>query len=80
MTICAERAAVAAANSAGHRDFEAIVVVADAAPPARPCGLCLDTLAEFNPELDLLLVNLEGQQEAMKLSQLLPQPFRFPPV
>lgn len=78
MTICAERAAVATANSAGHRDFIAIAVVAQASPPARPCGLCLDTLAEFNPRLEVLLVNVDGEQEEINLSRLLPQPFEFP--
>lgn len=79
MTICAERAAIAAANSAGDRELVAVVVLADASPPARPCGLCLDTLAEFNPQIEVLLINLQGEREAMPLSRLLPQPFRFRP-
>ncbi len=79
MTICAERSAVAQAVTAGHRRFEAVVVVADSAPPARPCGLCLDTLAEFNPEIRVLLCNLKGEREELRLTDLLPQPFRFSP-
>lgn len=78
LTICAERTAVAAANAAGHRELRALVVVAPASPAARPCGQCLDTLAEFNPEIPILLVAEDGQREELVLSDLLPQPFSFP--
>lgn len=78
LTICAERTAVVAANAAGHRDLRAIVVVAPASPPARPCGQCLDTLAEFNPQIPILLVGEDGRREELVLSDLLPQPFTFP--
>ena len=77
MTICAERTAFAAANAAGHREFTAIAVAADCRPPARPCGLCLDTMAEFADELEIVLVNLQGERERYRLSELLPHPFRF---
>lgn len=79
LTVCAERTAVVAANAQGQRSFRALVVVADATPPARPCGQCLDTLAEFAPELPVLLVNLDGESEELTLKDLLPQPFRLPP-
>ena len=79
LTICAERTAVAAANAARHREFEALVVLAGSGPPVSPCGQCLDTLAEFNPEIPILLISNGGQQEEMLLSDLLPQPFSFPP-
>lgn len=78
LTICAERTAVAAANAAGHRDLQALVVVAPASPAARPCGQCLDTLAEFNPHIPILLVAEDGSREELLLSDLLPQPFSFP--
>jgi len=78
LTICAERTAVACANAAGHRDFVALVVMADTTPPARPCGPCLDTLAEFEPSLPVLLANLDGEREELLLSDLLPQPFSLP--
>jgi len=78
LTICAERTAVATANAAGHRDLRALVVVAPSSPPARPCGQCLDTLAEFNPRIPILLVGADGSREELLLSDLLPQPFSFP--
>ena len=78
LTVCAERTAVCSAVAAGARELEAIVVVADADPPARPCGLCLDTLAEFDPDLPILLVNRAGERVELRGRDLLTQPFSLP--
>ncbi len=51
LTICAERAAVCAAVSAGAQRFRRAVVVSDVDPPAAPCGACRQVLAEFGPAL-----------------------------
>lgn len=37
---CAERVALGTAVTSGHRDFRAIAVATDIAPPASPCGMC----------------------------------------
>jgi cytidine deaminase len=78
LTVCAERSAVCSAVAAGRRELAAIVVVADADPPARPCGMCLDTLAEFDPDLPILLVNKAGQRVELRGRDLLTQPFALP--
>lgn len=76
ITICAERTATVSAVAAGHRKFVAAVVAADSAVPPRPCGLCLDTLAEFAaPDVAVRLVNLAGEVEDFSLGDLLPHPF-----
>jgi cytidine deaminase len=77
VTVCAERSAVVAANALGQRRFVALAIAADNRPPARPCGLCLETLAEFCEDLPILLVNLQGERVSRQLSELLPDPFRF---
>ena len=51
LTICAERAAVAAAVSAGVRRIRRAVVVTDSDPPAAPCGACRQVLSEFGPDM-----------------------------
>ena len=74
LTICAERNAVFAAVAAGCREFARIVIVADTAVPASPCGACRQVLAEFDPDLEIVLANFRGQTEIFRLSQLLPRP------
>jgi cytidine deaminase len=73
LTLCAERAAAAAAVCAGVRRLRRAVVVTDADPPAAPCGACRQVLAEFgDPE-----VTAVGPKRTLRwrLSELLPAPF-----
>ena len=79
LSICAERNAISAAASAGLRKPQAIAVVADMSPPARPCGLCRQTLTEFVDDLPILVVNAQGEREETTLGELLPQRFRLVP-
>ena len=74
LTICAERNAVFAAVAAGCREFERIVIVADTEVPASPCGACRQVLAEFNPDLEVVLSNFRGLRDMLRLSELLPRP------
>jgi len=74
LTICAERNAVFAAVAAGCREFARIVIVADTAVPASPCGACRQVLAEFDPDLKIVLANFRGHTEMFRLSKLLPRP------
>lgn len=78
LSVCAERNAIAAAASAGLRKPQAVAVVTDATPPARPCGLCRQTLAEFAKDLPILVVNVEGAREETSLAEIFPQPFSLP--
>ena len=76
LTLCAERAAVANAVSAGVTAFSAIALIADSDQPVSPCGACRQVLAEFNPEIKVIMGNMAGEIREMKLSELLPGPFR----
>lgn len=77
LAVCAERNAMAAAASAGQRKPVAVAVVTDTSPPSRPCGLCRQTLAEFADDLPILVCNLQGEREEVRLSDLLPQRFKL---
>ena len=74
LTICAERAAICAAVSAGARHFRRAVVVSNVDPPAAPCGACRQVLAEFGLDLPIEAV---GSQRSVKwrLADLLPAAF-----
>ena len=79
LALCAERSAVARAVFDGVRALEAVAVASDISPPAAPCGMCLQTLAEFSPDparVRVLLGNPRGERRAFTLAQLLPHGFR----
>ena len=74
LTICAERAAICAAVSAGVTRFRRAVVVSDVDPPAAPCGACRQVLAEFGLDLPIDGVGLQGTVR-WRLTDLLPVAF-----
>ena len=80
LTICAERAAVAAAVAAGARRLKAVAVVADAAAAPYPCGACRQVLAEFAPAATPVYVapaaDLDRFEETT-LGELLPRAFKL---
>jgi cytidine deaminase len=76
LTICAERAALANAISHGGGDFEAIAIVTDSEKPAMPCGACRQVLAEFNPNMIIIVSTVAGGAQQYQLSELLPRPTR----
>ena len=77
LCLCAERNALTTAVASGSKDFHALAVCAQSTPPPRPCGLCLQMLAEFCVDIELLLVGRDGRRERTRLAKLLPQPFRW---
>lgn len=78
LTICAERAAIFNAVSAGEKDFDAIAIVTDSAELTPPCGACRQVIWEFSKDVTILLANLQGEQKTTKISELLPTPFASP--
>jgi cytidine deaminase len=76
LTLCAERAAVTAAVLAGAHRLEAVAIASATSPPTPPCGMCLQTLAEFaGPELPVLLAGARGAVVKTTLGELLPRGF-----
>lgn len=78
LSACAERSAVQAAVSAGHKRLAAAVVLTDHSPPSPPCGACRQVLAEFADDLPIRLVNLKGETVDQTLAELLPARFELP--
>ena len=78
LTLCAERAALAAAcqlGAAGERpQITAIAVVGLDAQPGEcmPCGACRQWFAELAPDADYYV---EGVEETLHLDDLLPRRF-----
>nr|MBO2472079.1 cytidine deaminase [Bacillota bacterium] len=76
-TICAERSAAAAAIAAGEREWVALAVVADYPEPVPPCGICRQVLAEFAPDMPVIMANVAGQRRVMTVRELLPGMFQL---
>ena len=80
-TICAERAALAAAVSAGEREFDAIAIVGSMEGkvntlPTSPCGVCRQALFEFRGNgLRVILAKSEEDYQELTLGRLLPLGF-----
>jgi len=75
LTVCAERVAVFKAISEGARRFRRMAVAADTPTLTPPCGACRQILWEFCGDIEIVLVNLEGATETLRLSTLFPRPF-----
>jgi cytidine deaminase len=74
-TMCAEQAALGRAVTAGCRDIDAIAVVGDSESPCVPCGTCRQMLAEFNPEMRVIMGGRTDEVMVMSLDELLPEAF-----
>jgi cytidine deaminase len=75
LTVCAERNAVFKAISEGAGGFTRIAVVAGTDKLTPPCGACRQILWEFCGDIEIVLANLAGKSETLRLSALLPRPF-----
>ncbi len=76
MTVCAERCAAFAAVASGETaDWDAIAIVIDDDKLPSPCGACRQVLAEFSPDLRVVLATTSGLRDATTLRALLPDPF-----
>ncbi|MGI9469835.1 MAG: cytidine deaminase [Rubripirellula sp.] len=74
LSLCAERAAAAAAVSAGYRNWRGVAIASVGGVP--PCGACRQFLAEFGLNTPIILVNLiDGARTVCNLSELLPRSF-----
>ncbi len=73
-TVCAERAAVCAAVSAGERNFTAIAISANI-PDITPCGICRQFISEFSQDIIIVTKNEADEIVCNDISKLLPEAF-----
>lgn len=78
LTLCAERVAASTAVAAGEREFLEIAVVTPGG--VTPCGACRQFLAEFNPDLSIIMIDSFHPTEVREatLAYLLPARFEGP--
>ncbi len=74
-TVCAERTAIGCAVADGHTELRALCVITEVSPPAAPCGICRQVIAEFCDDLPIMMVHPEGERRYTTLGKLLPLRF-----
>ena len=78
LTICAERAAIAAAVAAeGPRARILTVAVHADTPSCSPCGACRQVIAELGPAA-VVVYRRDGRLVRRGIAELLPDAFTFP--
>lgn len=68
-TICAERTAMVKAVSEGEREFTRIAV-AGSIKNLVPCGICRQFMSEFNPVMDVIYEDKDGNMVETNLEKL----------
>jgi cytidine deaminase len=75
LTLCAERAALAAARAGGAERILLVAIAADTAEPITPCGACRQWIAELAPHALIAMLTLEGSERWCTPNDLLPLAF-----
>lgn len=73
LTVCAERVAIFKAVSEGYKDLEKIYIYADK-NPCYPCGACLQVMAEFNKDIEIIIFDRDKMIKK-RLKNLLTNPY-----
>ena len=82
LSLCAERAALAAAIAQGARSIRAVAVACIDAGSEQgpnelvPCGACRQWMVELAPEAEVILCGTE-QTRVFSVEELMPLPFRL---
>ncbi len=75
LAVCAERIAVFKAVTSGEKKFESIAISGSGQGYIYPCGACLQVLAEFSPEMNVIITDEKNSYKEYNLSEMLPQIF-----
>ena len=71
LTVCSERTAIGVAVVNGCRKFKGIVITTDMDYFVTPCGMCRQTLKEFEVQ-NIILINSKNKLVLHQLEYLLP--------
>lgn len=77
-TICAERSAIFSAISNGYKkdDFAILYEMNSSQDIGSPCMLCRQVFVEFfNPNMEIVSMNINGDEKRYFVSDLCPYPF-----
>jgi cytidine deaminase len=77
LTVCAERSALFNAVSNGDKDIIKLAIATNSGDFKFPCGLCRQALMEFNPLLEIIILNKKKKLKRIVLKDLLPQHFKL---
>jgi len=77
LTVCAERSALFNAISSGEKKFTKIAIATNSGEFKFPCGLCRQALVEFNPDMEIILLNKNKKSMKIILRELLPEYFKL---
>ena len=75
LTMCAERVAIWKGVSESAKRFVRVAVVVDTDELTPPCGACRQVIWEFCGDVPVMLANLKGKTETIRMSELLPRAF-----
>lgn len=70
---CAEVTALHSARAQGFKEFRAMVIVSKNG--VAPCGTCREVIRDHNPNMELILVTLNGNSQTVNIQNLLPMSF-----
>ncbi|HOO13638.1 MAG TPA: cytidine deaminase [Candidatus Marinimicrobia bacterium] len=73
LTVCAERNAIAAAISAGERNFRAMGIFS--LTRVSPCGACRQVIWDICGDIDIFLFDESEEFQHFRSSELFPVPF-----
>ena len=72
---CAERSARFNAISNGSENLIALAIYTNTNNFTYPCGACRQVIIEFNPNMEIILINKKKERKIIKATQLLPNSF-----
>ena len=77
LTVCAERSALFNAISNGDKAIAKLAIATNTTELKFPCGLCRQALIEFNPDIEILILNKNRVLKRVVLRDLLPYHFEL---